>query len=526
MSYSLSCTDLFFAWPDGDVVFDGLTFVAGPVRSGLVGRNGTGKSTLLRLIAGRLAPQQGTIRIAGELGYLPQDLTLNKALRVDEALGIAEKRTAIAAIEQGEVSDGNFAVIADDWDVEERAEATLARLGLAAIRLDRRVGELSGGESILLGLAAELLKKPDVLLLDEPTNNLDLSARRRLYDAVEAFRGALLIVSHDRELLDRVDQIGDLRNGGITWYGGNLSAYEEALAVEQQAAERMVRAAESDLRRQKRELIEARIKVDRRRAQGQRVQDSGSIPKIVAGGRKRAAQVSAGKHLNLHGDRLAAAQETLTEAEALVHDDDRIRVDLPATEVPSGRIVLQLNGLVLRTGQVCDLEIRGPERIALVGANGAGKSTLLHAIVDGARPLVPWRLLPQRLDLLRDELSLAQNLALFAPDTDNNDRRARLARFLFRGRAADQPVSTLSGGERFRATLAALLLSEPPPQLLMLDEPTNNLDLASVDQLMEALASYAGALLVASHDAPFLRDIGITRWIQLDADGLTEIDPL
>jgi ATPase subunit of ABC transporter with duplicated ATPase domains len=526
MSYSLSCTDLSFAWPDGDVVFERLTFVAGPVRSGLVGRNGSGKSTLLRLIAGRLTPQQGTIRVAGELGYLPQDLTLNKALRVDQALGIAEVRTAITAIERGEASEANFAVVGDAWDVEERAEATLGKLGLGAIGLDRRVGELSGGESILLGLAAELLKRPDVLLLDEPTNNLDLSARHRLYDVVQAFRGALLIVSHDRELLDRVDQIGDLRNGGITWYGGNLSAYEEALAVEQQAAERMVRAAESDLRRQKRELIEARIKVDRRRAQGQRVQDSGSLPKAVAGGLKRSAQVSAGKHLNLHSDRLEGAQDTLTEAEALVHDDDHIRVDLPATEVPTGRIVLSLDGLTIRTGQVCDLEIRGPERIALVGANGAGKSTLLHAIADADRPLVPWRLLPQRLDLLRDELSVVQNLALFAPDADNNERRARLARFLFRGRDADQPVSTLSGGERFRATLAALLLSEPPPQLLMLDEPTNNLDLVSVDQLVDALGSYAGALLVASHDLPFLRDIGVTRWIQLDADGLTEIDPL
>jgi ATPase subunit of ABC transporter with duplicated ATPase domains len=526
MSYSLSCTDLTFAWPDGDVVFDGLTFVAGPVRSGLVGRNGAGKSTLLRLIAGRLTPQHGSIRVAGELGYLPQDLTLNKALRVDEALGIAAIRAAITAIERGDAAEANFAIIGDHWDVEERAEATLGRLGLGAIGLDRRVGELSGGESILLGLAAELLKQPDVLLLDEPTNNLDLSARRRLYDAVQAFRGALMIVSHDRELLDRVDQIGDLRNGELTWYGGNLTAYEEALAVEQQAAERQVRAAESDLRRQKRELIEARIKVDRRRAQGQRAQDAGGIPKIVAGGLKRAAQVSAGKHLNLHGDRLDTAQEALTEAEALVHDDDRIRVDLPATTVPSGRIVLKLDGLVLRTGQHIELEIRGPERIALVGANGAGKSTLLHAIAAEAQPQVPWRLLPQRLDLLRDELSVVQNLALFAPDADNNERRSRLARFLFRGRAADQPVSTLSGGERFRATLAALLLAEPPPQLLMLDEPTNNLDLASVGQLTDALSQYAGALLVASHDLPFLREIGITRWIQLDADGLTEIDPL
>jgi ATPase subunit of ABC transporter with duplicated ATPase domains len=526
MSYSLTCTDLFFAWPDGDVLFDGLTFVAGPVRSGLVGRNGAGKSTLLRLIAGRLTPQRGAIRVSGELGYLPQDLTLDTALRVDQALGIAEIRAAITAIERGDASEANFAIVGDGWDVEERAEATLGKLGLGAITLDRSVGELSGGETILLGLAAELLKRPDVLLLDEPTNNLDLRARKHLYDAVDAFRGALVIVSHDRELLDRVDQIGDLRKGEVTWYGGNLTAYEEAVALEQEAAERMVRSAESDLKKQKRELVEARMKMDRRRAAGQRAFEQGGIPKIIAGGLKRSAQVSAGKHLGMHSDRLESAQDALADAEEKVHDDDKIRVDLPKTTVPAGRIVLRLEDYVLRTGLHADLEIRGPERIALTGPNGAGKSTLLHALTADELPLVPWRLLPQRLDLLQDSLSVVENLALLAPSVENQDRRARLARFLFRGRAADQPVSTLSGGERFRATLAALLLAEPPPQLLMLDEPTNNLDLASVAQLQDALASYNGALVIASHDLPFLREIGITRWLHLDHNELTEIDPL
>ncbi|GAA1586071.1 ATP-binding cassette domain-containing protein [Kribbella sancticallisti] len=526
MSYSLTCTDLFFAWPDGDVQFDGLSFVAGPVRSGLVGRNGVGKSTLLRLIAGRLTPQRGSIRVSGELGYLPQDLTLDTALRVDQALGIAGVREAINAIERGEASEANFAAVGDEWDVEERAEAMLGKLGLGSISLDRSVGELSGGETILLGLAAELLRRPDVLLLDEPTNNLDLRARRHLYDAVESFRGALLIVSHDRELLDRVDQIGDLRRGEVTWYGGNLTAYEEAVAVEQEAAERMVRSAESDLRKQKRELIEARMKMDRRRAAGQRAFEQGGIPKIMAGNLKRGAQVSAGKHLGVHSERLDAAQEALAEAEEKVHDDDAIRVDLPNTVVPAGRIVLRLEDYVLRTGLHAALEIRGPERIALTGSNGAGKSTLLHAVASDNKPLVPWRLLPQRLDLLQDDLSVVENLALLAPSAENQDRRARLARFLFRGRAADQPVSTLSGGERFRATLAALLLAEPPPQLLMLDEPTNNLDLSSVAQLQDALASYQGALLVASHDVPFLHQLGITRWLSIEDNTLHEIDPL
>ena len=528
MSYSISCSDLSFAWPDGDVVFDGLTFVAGPVRSGLVGRNGTGKSTLLRLVAGQLTPQAGVLKHAGRLGYLAQDITLDTTLRVDQALGIAEVRRAIAAIESGDVGEQHFTTVGDDWDVEERALGTLGRLGLGHLGLDRNVGQLSGGETVLLGLAGELLRRPDVLLLDEPTNNLDRTARQRLYDAVEAFRGALLVVSHDRELLDRMDQIGDLRDGRITWYGGNFTAYTEALAVEQEAAERTVRAAESDVRRQQRELIEARTKLDRRQRYGQKMWDQKREPKIIMGARKRAAQVSAGKYRNLHLDKVDEAKAALNEAEALVHDDDDIRIDLPDTEVPAGRIVLRFTDLGLRSGQQVSLEIRGPERIALVGPNGVGKSTLLHTIAGElapttgtVEPAVPWRLLPQRLDLLDDDLSVVQNLARFAPAADNNTRRARLARFLFRGRAADQQVQTLSGGERFRATLAALLLAEPPPQLLMLDEPTNNLDLASVDQLTSALDSYQGTLLVASHDLPFLHSLHITRWLHLDPESLT-----
>src|SRR4029453_17616512 len=152
MSHSIVCTDLSFAWPDGEVVFDRLSFTAGPVRSGLVGRNGSGKSTLLRLIAGRLQPRAGSVRHAGVLGYLPQDLVLDTGLRVDQVLGIDEVRRALAAIESGDVEERHFAAVGDQWDVEDRALATLGELGLEGIGLDRGVGELSGGEGVLLGL--------------------------------------------------------------------------------------------------------------------------------------------------------------------------------------------------------------------------------------------------------------------------------------------------------------------------------------------------------------------------------------
>ncbi|QHC32329.1 ABC-F family ATP-binding cassette domain-containing protein [Streptomyces sp. HF10] len=533
-SSSVTLSSLSFAWPDGTTVFDGLDLSFGPGRTGLVGVNGSGKSTLLKLLAGELAPADGTVKVMGEVGYLPQNVTLDTALRVDQALGIAGQRAALHAIEAGDVAEGHFETVGDDWDVEERALVTLGELGLDRIGLDRTVGEVSGGESVLLRLAALLLRRPDVLLLDEPTNNLDLYARRRLHQAVAAWPGVLVVVSHDRELLDLVDQIAELRSGEVTWYGGNFSAYEEALALEQEAAERMVRVAESDVRKQKRELSDAQVKLARRKRYGQKMFESKREPKIVMGARKRAAQESAGKHRIMHEERLAEAKERLDDAVDAVRDEDEIRVDLPYTAVPPGRQVLTLENLAMAHGARVEgvLDLRGPERIALVGRNGAGKTTLLRTVAGELAPTegtvtahVPLRFLPQRLDVLDDELTVAQNVARFAPGATNNRVRARLARFLFRGARADQRAATLSGGERFRAALAALMLAEPAPQLLLLDEPTNNLDLASVRQLTSALDSYEGALLVAGHDLPFLESIGITRWL-LMADGeLTEVAP-
>ena len=529
---SVVCSGLHFAWPDGTSVLEDLHLTIGPGRTGLVGLNGAGKSTLLKLIAGELTPTEGSVRTTGEVGHLPQTVHLDTALRVDEALGVAATRAALRAIEDGDASEENFAAVGDDWDVEERSRAALDQLGLEHIGLDRTIGEVSGGEAVLLRLAALLLSRPEILLLDEPTNNLDLAARRRLYDAVGSWNGVLVVVSHDRDLLRRVDRIADLRDGEVRWYGGNLDAYEEALAAEQEAAERTVRAAEADVRRQKRELAEAHRTLAKRVRYGDKMYATKREPKVVMGARKRAAQVSAGKHRILHEERLREARERLDEAAEAVRDDDEIRVDLPHTAVPRGRTVLTLRGVELRCGARAGLDLHGPERVALVGRNGAGKTTLLRTIAGELAPVageavayVPLRYLPQRLDVLDDALTVAGNVARFAPEATDNRVRARLARFLFRGARADQRAGTLSGGERFRAALAALMLAEPAPQLLLLDEPTNNLDRASVRQLTTALESYEGALVVASHDIPFLREIGITRWLLLDGE-LTGIDPL
>lgn len=514
ISPSIRLSDVDFAWPDGNPVFEGLDVVFSSGTTGIVGSNGVGKSTLFKLLTGELSPGRGSITLPGVLGYLPQDVSLRSGRRVDEMLRLRAIRDALQRIESGTGTDDDFTVVGTRWDAEDRAVALLDKLGLDHIvgsrdDLDRVVGTLSGGESMLLALTAELLAEPDVLLLDEPTNNLDRDARARLQQATAAFPGVLLVSSHDVELLDTVGDIAELRSerGGPThvrMFGGNFTHYRSVIDAEQEAALAALHDAKNDVRKQERELIDTRTKIDRRIRYGKKMNEQKREPKIVMGARKRAAQVSAGKLRNSHIEKVDDARTALVAAEERVRDDREIRIDLPETEVYAGQ----------RIAEIDDLEIVGPERIALVGPNGSGKTTLLGRL-DSEGAAVPWRYLPQRLDVFDESRTVAENVADVAEHASNEQIRAQLARFLFRGSDADAVVDTLSGGERLRAALARILLAEPAPKLLMLDEPTNNLDLTSKAHLTEALSSYRGALIVASHDLPFLRDLEPTRWVEL-----------
>lgn len=507
-SLSITINDISFEWPDGSVVIDQLSVSFGRGRTGLIGDNGTGKSTLLRLIVGDLRPNRGSITLAGSTGYVRQDLVRGTGTTVSDILGITAKRDALAAIESGSTAPRDFEIVGADWDIEEQATAQLAGLGLQRLELDRDAQTLSGGELTLTALGAQLIRRPDILLLDEPTNNLDTTARAQLYDALGAWRGVALIVSHDRELLRRVETIAEFRDHQIVFYGGNFDDYQSAVAQEQIAARSDLRTAESDLRKQKRELIDTQIKLDRRARYGKKMAKSKRQPKIVMGQRKRQAQQSAGKLRNEHLDIVQRSTDAADEAERRIRDDDQITVELPDTSLAAGRTVLDIEA-----DRVGRLIIRGPERIAVTGDNGSGKTTLLRHLV--AESTVPTGTLPQRLDVLDEELSVLENVQPHASAAAPGHIRNRLAQFLLRGDHVFRPASTLSGGERFRAILATVLLAEPAPQLLLLDEPTNNLDLASVEQLRSALNSYQGALVVVSHDAEFLSSLRLSRSVHL-----------
>jgi ATPase subunit of ABC transporter with duplicated ATPase domains len=545
-SASITCSAVSFAFADGTTLFTDLSFTVGEGRTGLVAPNGAGKSTLLQLIAGDRTPTSGSITVDGTVAYLPQTLPFVADKTVADVLGVASVVDALNALARGDAGDDVFAAIGDEWDIEERSRAQLDRLGLGHLDLDRQLGSLSGGEVVSLGLAAQLLQSPDVLLLDEPTNNLDVDARHKLYEALDGFTGCLLVVSHDRVLLDRMDRIaelhrrsrpgGDIESSEMLFYGGNFAMYEQSLDEAQRVAESNFRNAEQQLKRQKREMQQARERAARRSSTAARnVKDAG-LPKIIAGALKRSAQESAGRIDGVNAARVADAKTRLDEAERALRDEDVLVLELPDTTVPAGRTVVHAEGLVARrSGRTLfygvDLSVRGPERIALTGPNGAGKSTLLRIVggelapdagdVQHADGRVAY--LSQRLDLLSPERTVAESLAAYAPSLSETRRMHLLARFLFRGDRVHLPVSALSGGERLRATLACVLYAEPAPHLLLLDEPTNNLDLVSVGQLQAALNAYQGAFVVVSHDERFLSDIGVQRTLRLSAGRLDPV---
>lgn len=545
----LSFNSLSLIWPDGTPCFENLTGAISAPVTALIGDNGSGKSTLLKLLTGTLEPTSGSITRPGTVAYLPQDLGLTPQTTIADLFAITDVLDALTALESGDYSEELYDRIGDNWDAAEQAQAALAASGFspalaatdARVLMRRTVGTLSGGEAVTAALTALVVSRPGVLLLDEPTNNLDADARATLYRLLDSLPCPVLVVSHDRDLLERVDEVLELRQGTLRSFTGNYSAYRQAINSEQDAAARHLREAKQVERQEKRERIEAETKLARAARAGATAQANRRGSRMSMGLAASSAQRSAAKVRQTHQGRLDAATATRQARERDIREDQAIYLDLPDTRVPAGKRVLELT---LRQGTGADasphqgeqeqaddgaaattplperLIVQGPERLRLAGSNGSGKSTLLRAIMgdsqaaETARYACDYRVantgyLPQRLTLPQEQ-SMLELVAAANPALTEQQIRDDLARLLFRRERVHLPVGVLSGGERFRVALATVLLASPAPQLLILDEPTNNLDMASVDWLVQALASYEGALLVVSHDEAFCAQLGLT----------------
>jgi ATP-binding cassette subfamily F protein 3 len=505
--------DVFLAFGDR-TLFDEVSFqVNEGDRVGLVGPNGTGKTTLLRLILGELTPDRGEVRrLKGiRLGYLPQEVldvpnrpllpwvlsAVPGAAGLKERLEFTEKalQEADDPVQQSELAHrlSDLYLELDHLDTlfsAHEAERILLGLGFCAAELGRPLIELSGGWRMRAALARLLFQQPDVLLLDEPTNHLDVPSVHWLEEYLNRFSHAMVLICHDREFLNRqIRRVVSLEEEGLRAYSGNYDQYLKAREQEE-------KILEARAKRQEQKVKEAVRFIERFRSKSSKARQAQSKIKMV--------------------DKLE-----------LVRTHKRrktIRFSFPSVP-PSGRDVLSINNVSKSFGDTylyshLNLRVQRGDRVAVIGPNGVGKTTLLRIIAAEIVPDEGSVSLGHNVTLnyyaqhhaeqLNPQQTVLHEVHKAAPDATVGQIRDTCGAFLFSGDDVDKAVGVLSGGEKARVALARLLVA--PGNLMLIDEPTNHLDLISSEILIQALSAYTGTLIFVSHNQSFINQLAIKIW--------------
>lgn len=532
----VSLHHLSHALPDGRVLLDGISYDFATARHGLIGRNGVGKTLLLRLLHGEFPPQSGRIVRRGQIAYVPQTLPREPGVTLADVAGITAILRALSNLESGSARQADFDLADGHWLIREEWTRMLADAGLPDWAPEHPASAASGGELTRVALAGALLQTPDGLLLDEPSNHLDARARGWLMERIAALRGGLIVVSHDRALLDAMSHIVQLDRGTLAGHAGNYSAWRAQHDRQAAAAEAALAHARHERDAGLRALRQQHDAQQQRSARHARqARDTNQAP-ILLGMKKANAEGHAGRERLRREQARANLDHAVNAAVARVAPSPDVALALPQTAVPAGRRVLHLDDAVApfpKDACALSLTLSGPFRLAIQGPNGCGKSTLLAMLAGEVAPRrgvcdvrVHTARLDQRASGLPPDRSLLQTLDALGAPLPEGELRSRLALLGLGPAQVQAPSATLSGGERIKSALACALWRKQPAQLMLLDEPTNPLDLASAQALEDALADYPGAMAVVSHDAAFLAAIAPTHTLTWTPDGwrLTEQD--
>ena len=512
----------------GDTLFGPLNLALDKTLCALVGRNGSGKTRLLRLLAGLEQPATGHIERSGTLVYVAQQHDISPTTTLAELLGYQHIFSARKRIDSGDYQPEDLESLDGSWDLRERLTQAFLDARLPVFDPDKYAAELSGGERVRALLCGAFAANADYLLLDEPTNHLDRQGRAWLYAALNRRQGGVLVATHDRELLAQVPRILELSAAGLRIYGGNYADYQRQRDAEQQAARAALEHAATERKRERSRMQKEHDDSLRRSAKTLRTVDNLNIASFERIKYKMAAKERPGSWRKQHNEQNDTLNAAVDQARKRVEEDNPVMFTLPGSKIVQGKQVLVLDDLVLPYINMPPLNWRmdGPMRVALRGPNGCGKSTLLKVIL-GECPLVSGTCrvsvktayLDQNLSQLDLSQSVMTHLNLHNTPLEEGVLRSRLAQLQLGADSVTLPLAELSGGERLKAALACVLWREETAQLLLLDEPTNHLDLASVQAIEAALVDFPGAVMVVSHDNAFLEGLALTHELLWQEEG-------
>ncbi len=538
--------DLSYIHADKEILFSHLHL---SINSGdkiaLTGNNGCGKSTLMRILAGDLSPSSGTVLRPEHLYYVPQHFGQYDRQTVAQALGISRKLSALHAILSGDAAEKHFNTLDDDWNVEEHALASLDNWGLDGIPLSRPMERLSGGEKTRIFLAGMELHNPTAILLDEPTNHLDADGRKRLYNLIRRTSATVLVISHDRTLLNQLPAICELSSQGLTYYSGNYDFYKEQKALQQKALTQQLEEKQKALRLARKVAREVEERKAKQNVRGEKNSIKKGIPRIMMGALKNNAENSSSRLSSIHTEKTEKLQAEMSGIKSSLPQTDTLKTDFNASHLHVGKVLVKAKDVnfhypslaaspmeTTRPEAVKELwsssltfQLRSGDRLSLKGKNGSGKTTLLKLIMGELHPTggVMERAdftsvyLDQEYSLVRNERSVLQQAEAFNHrHLPEHEMKTILNRYLFPHDVWNKPCSKLSGGEKMRLSFCCLMIADNTPDMFILDEPTNNLDIESIEIITATIRDYAGTVIAISHDREFLKDTGIEREILLE----------
>ena len=542
---SISIQQISYIHPDKEVLFSDLNFaISKGQKLGLVGNNGCGKSTLLQIIAGQLSPSSGVIVRPDDLYYIPQHFGQYDSLTIAQALQIERKQQALHAILAGDVSNENFTILNDDWNIEERSIAALDLWGLGQFTLSYPMNLLSGGEKTRVFLAGMDIHHPSVILMDEPTNHLDSSGRQRLYDWVEKYRSTLLVVSHDRTLLNLLPEICELEKHQINYYGGNYEFYKKKKKLMQEALQQRIEEKEKALRIARKVARETAERRDKQNVRGEKSNIRKGVPRIVLNALQGKSEKSTSKLTGVHQEKAEKLTNERNQLRGSLSPTAALKTDFNSSSLHTGKILVtakeinfsyhsnSINNDIQENSiskqqlwqAPVSFQLKSGDRLRIEGANGSGKTTLLKLITGQLQPQegtltrtdFSYVYLNQEYSIIDDRNSiLEQAYAFNSRNLPEHEIKIILNRYLFPASEWDKSCRKLSGGEKMRLAFCCLMISNNTPDMFILDEPTNNLDIQSIEIITATIKNYAGTVIAISHDNYFIQEIGVEQCILL-----------